>query len=531
MQSEQLFGDYRLIDLIGRGGMGEVYRAFDTTTERMVALKVLPQHLVEDDNFQQRFRREALAAAGLNEPHVVPIHRFGEIDGRLYVDMRLIEGRDLEAVLQTGPLAPQRAVDITRQVSAALTAAHRVGLVHRDVKPSNILVTDDDFAYLIDFGIARNVNQSALTSTGVAVGTFAYMAPERFRDQNPDPRSDVYALAAVLYQCLTGRRPFAGDNAEQQMMAHLTAPPPRPSALQHALPAGFDDVIAKGMAKNPDDRYQTASELAQAAQHVVAALGPSSTSSVLATEPAQKAPLPRNTSAPQSPKRRRNALLATCAAIVVATAAVVAVLHFGGSRTQSTTAGSATTSNVPATRIDSLMLSTAEVAAATGIADLRPNSARNKAPSISPTNPPECAPVFNFFVDSLINVSGNAQLRSITYKFTKGNSDGLIGQGVLELPSPEVATEVLNRITAAWRQCEGKVYQGSDTSNPYQLSPLVVSTDRTSAVAINQRRNNLRCEDVVATVQNYVIKTEACGNIDATVGNRLADALAAKVRG
>ena len=172
------FGRYRLIELLGRGGMGEVWRAFDTATERVVAVKVLPEHLSHDDVFQQRFRREARAAASLNSPHVIPIHNHGEIDGRLYVDMRLIEGRDLQTILADGPLGPGRAVRIVEQVARALHSAHKVGLVHRDVKPSNILLDEDDYAYLIDFGIARAEGDSGLTGTSGFIGSWHYMAPE-----------------------------------------------------------------------------------------------------------------------------------------------------------------------------------------------------------------------------------------------------------------------------------------------------------------------------------------------------------------
>src|SRR6185312_15507467 len=254
------------MDLLGRGGMGEVWRARDTDTNRIVALKVLPENLVNDDVFKQRFRREAEMAAQLTEPHVVPIHGYGEIDGRLYVDMRLIEGRDLQAILRGGPLVPSRAVMIVEQVAKALQAAHNVGLVHRDVKPSNILVAEYDFAYLIDFGIARGVEQTGLTRTGSMIGTWAYMAPERFRDGNADARVDVYALACVLHECLTGERPFPGDSLEQQITAHLHTPPPRPSVERRQVPRTFDDVISKGMAKNPDDRYRTTIQLADAAR-------------------------------------------------------------------------------------------------------------------------------------------------------------------------------------------------------------------------------------------------------------------------
>ncbi len=263
------FGRYRLIDLLGRGGMGEVWRAFDTETQRVVALKVLPAHLASDPQFEQRFRREAFAAAGLAEPHVVPIHQFGEIDGRLYVDMRLIEGQDLQSILRSGPLAPDRAVAIVEQVASALHAAHRIGLVHRDVKPSNMLVAEDDFTYLIDFGIARTTGDSNLTGTGSVIGTMAYLAPERFSGEPTDARADIYALACVLHECLTGSQPFPGNSLERQVAGHVSMPPPRPSTVRADVPAAFDAVIARGMAKRPDDRYSTTKEMAKAARTAI----------------------------------------------------------------------------------------------------------------------------------------------------------------------------------------------------------------------------------------------------------------------
>ena len=170
------FGRYRLVELLGRGGTSDVWRAFDTAIDRVVALKVLPANCTDDEVFQTRFRQEVRAAAGLDEPHVLPIHDFGEIDGRLYVTMRLIKGRELNQLLGAGPLPPARAVGIIEQIASALSAAHEIGLVHRDVKSSNILVTDDDFAYLIDFG----------------------MATEGLQHGAADARADVYALACCM---------------------------------------------------------------------------------------------------------------------------------------------------------------------------------------------------------------------------------------------------------------------------------------------------------------------------------------------
>jgi ABC-type amino acid transport substrate-binding protein/predicted Ser/Thr protein kinase len=262
------FGHYQLQQLIGRGGMGEVYRAYDTKTDRIVALKVLPHHLAEDATFQQRFRRESQAAAGLNDPHVVPIHGYGEIDGRLYLDMRLIEGRNLGTMLEDAegqPLGAAFAVTVVTQVANALDAAHTAGLIHRDVKPSNILITERDFVYLIDFGLARTAGEKGLTTAGNTLGTLAYMAPERFEGADIDPRADIYALTCVLYECITGSRPYPAESYEQQIKGHMVSPPPRPSAIDPKL-AAFDDVIAKGMAKKPAKRYQTAGELAAAAR-------------------------------------------------------------------------------------------------------------------------------------------------------------------------------------------------------------------------------------------------------------------------
>ncbi|NNH72577.1 protein kinase [Nocardia uniformis] len=247
--------------------MGEVYEAYDTNKDRVVALKLLPAELAEDPSYQERFRRESQAAARLAEPHIIPIHDWGEIDGVLYIDMRLVRGQDLRSLLNThGTLSPARAVGLLEQIAAGLDAAHYSGLVHRDVKPANILVTDADFAYLADFGIARTEGDTAVTMAGTAVGSYAYMAPERFDVGPVTGRADIYSLGCVLHECLTGTRPFPAQNMSELIRAHLSQSPPPATALRPGIPPALDSVIARALAKNPNDRYYTAGEFASAAR-------------------------------------------------------------------------------------------------------------------------------------------------------------------------------------------------------------------------------------------------------------------------
>ncbi|GAA3832042.1 serine/threonine-protein kinase [Amycolatopsis tucumanensis] len=272
--SAETFGPYCIEELLGRGGMGEVHRAYDTAHDRVVALKRLSEPFVADEAYRARFRRESQIVARLREPHVIPIHAFGEIDGRLYLDMRLVEGTDLKEMLAAGPMPPARALALLAQVAGALDAAHADGLVHRDVKPSNILVTPADFVYLVDFGIARSAgpDATAITQSGAVIGTLDYMAPERFGDAPVDGRVDVYALACVLFECLTGRRPFPAAEPLAQVRAHLQDPPPRASTLAN-LPPALDDVLLRGMAKDPAERFATAGQLIAAARQALAAPG------------------------------------------------------------------------------------------------------------------------------------------------------------------------------------------------------------------------------------------------------------------
>ena len=266
-RSGDTIGPYRLEALLGRGGMGEVYRAHDTTRDRTVALKLLPGHLAQDPSFNERFRRECQTLARLDEPHVIPIHDFGEVDGQLFLDMRLVTGSDLRTVMrERGALEPVEAVALIEQVAAALDAAHSSDLVHRDVKPENILVTAADFAYLVDFGIAHADTDTHLTRTGTAVGSVAYMAPEQFDDAPVTARTDVYALSAVFFEMLTGAKPYPGSSVSTITKGLLFDPIPTASTVNPAITEAMDAVLAWGLAKAPADRCPSALELARAAR-------------------------------------------------------------------------------------------------------------------------------------------------------------------------------------------------------------------------------------------------------------------------
>ena len=265
------FVGYRIDELIGRGGMGVVYRAYDLRLKRTVALKLMAPELALDQRFRERFSREAELAMSLEHPNVVPIHDAGDIDGRLYLAMRHVEGTDLRALLHAeGALDPARALAICSQVANALDAAHAKGLVHRDVKPSNVLLDASEHVYLADFGLTRRLDeQGGPAGEGRSVGTPAYLAPEQIEGGSVDGRADVYSLGCLLYECLTGETPFARGSRLAVAWAHLEEEPPSASERRPELPEAIDAVIRKAMAKEPDDRYTTCAALITAAEEAL----------------------------------------------------------------------------------------------------------------------------------------------------------------------------------------------------------------------------------------------------------------------
>jgi Protein kinase domain len=304
------FVGYRIEALIGRGGMGVVYRAYDLRLKRTVALKLVAPELALDERFRARFARESELAMSLEHPNVVPVYDAGDVDGRIYLAMRHVDGTDLRALLRReGTLEPARAIAIAGQVGNALDAAHARGLVHRDVKPSNVLLDKDEHVYLADLGLSRRLEeQGPHAGDDRSVGTPAYLAPEQIEGGPVDARVDVYSLGCLLYECLTGRRPFAGDSRLAVAWAHLEEDPPSASEQNPDLPEAIDPVIREAMAKAPEDRYATCGALIAEAE---AALG---------------------LREPPTLRRRRLLLLAAAVTVVLLTAAVVAALIVRGAR-------------------------------------------------------------------------------------------------------------------------------------------------------------------------------------------------------
>jgi Protein kinase domain len=273
LQSSMAEAGYRIDGQLGEGGMGTVYRATQLSLERVVALKVLTVELSSDAGFRERFRREGLQQAALDHPHIVTVYEAGETENRLFLAMRMVEGPTLKELIQRRELDDRRALRLLTQVAEALDAAHERGLIHRDVKPQNVLVGAGDHAYLADFGLTKAHDDAGMTETGQFVGTIDYISPEQARGDHATARSDAYALTAVLYECLTGEVPFVRATEERALLAHLSEPPPRSSEVRSDLPAAMDDVIAAGMAKDPAERPASAGDLMLEARRALSSMG------------------------------------------------------------------------------------------------------------------------------------------------------------------------------------------------------------------------------------------------------------------
>jgi len=335
----ETFGGYEIESVLGHGGMGTVYLATHARLARKAALKVILPELAHDDAFRSRFLRESQLAASLEHPNVIPIYDAGEIDGTLYLAMRYVSGPSLQTLLRgRGTLSPEETLSVAEQIGGALDAAHAAGLVHRDVKPANILLDEaGSHAYLCDFGLAKQASTGGMTVTGSFLGTVDYCPPEQIEGRPLDGRADLYSLAAVIFHCLAGQPPYPRQTDFAILEAHLRDPPPALSTVRPGVSPALDGVLATGMAKDPDVRYGSGGELALALGE---ALAGSDGAATRAAPPIAPAVEPRTVAL--SPRRRRRGPVAAVAAALVLLAvggAVALLVTRGGSGSSPTTSG------------------------------------------------------------------------------------------------------------------------------------------------------------------------------------------------
>jgi serine/threonine protein kinase len=339
------FGPYDIIEKIGEGGMAVVYKGYQASLNRHVAVKVLRGELAHDQEFITRFHHEALAAANLDHPNILHVYDAGMAHGRYYMAMAYVEGGSLKDLIRRGPLDVDQAVSIAAQLADALDYAHRHGLVHRDVKPSNVLLAADGRPLLTDFGIAKALYEAAqLTRTGATLGTPEYMAPEQAQGQRPDGRTDIYALGVVLYEMLAGKVPFSSDTPVATMYMQVHVPPPPLQRAGDSIPAWLEEIVNKALAKEPGDRYQRAGELAGALRQQRDTLMPAAVpvTPAAATPPVTAAAAARQvtpaTPMPQVRQPRRiplvPVLIAAIVLLVVAMGVGAALLLSGGTGTR-----------------------------------------------------------------------------------------------------------------------------------------------------------------------------------------------------
>jgi serine/threonine protein kinase len=361
-----VFAGYRIVSVLDRGGMGVVYKAVDVDLDRTVALKIIAPEHTQDATAVARFKAEARLAASLEHPNIVPVHRGGEENGVLYLAMRFVPGTNLRHIIDRGPMALPRVARITTDIADALDAAHTLGLVHRDVKPANILVSgppEHEHVYLTDFGLTKRLGSvGALTRTGSWVGTPDYVAPEQIQGHTVDCRADIYSFGCVLYEMLTGHVAYPKDTDVAKLWAHVADPPPMPSAERPELLASFDETIARATAKDPAERYPTAGDLASAVRRAVAEQeAKRQREAAQPTELAASEPSPvpaaaaHAESAPAAsagggrPRRRRVPAIAALALVCAAAVVAAILLSTSSDSPSSTTAASSESAGERAT--------------------------------------------------------------------------------------------------------------------------------------------------------------------------------------
>ncbi|UGU02520.1 sensor domain-containing protein [Mycobacterium intracellulare] len=574
-----MFGPYHLKRLLGRGGMGEVYEAEHTVKEWTVAVKLLSESFSRDPVFRERMKREARTAGRLQEPHVVPVHDYGEIDGQIFLEMRLVEGTDLDSVLKRfGSLTPPRAVAVITQIASALDAAHAAGVMHRDVKPQNILVTADDFAYLVDFGIASATTDEKLTQLGTAVGTWKYMAPERFSDAEVTYRADIYALACVLFECLTGAPPYRADSAGMLVSAHMMDPIPAPSQRRPDIPKAFDAVIARGMAKRPEDRYASAGDLALAAKQALSHPDQDRAATILrrsqeAALPTAVNPDPRLSTAPPPrpyqpvfntpppspsaapyyqgasanwggpppqfanaapwgqppPRPRRNVWL------VVAAVAVVFVLLGSGLGIWLVTRPDPEPpppAPLEADRLSALLLGPSDINTVMGSSTMQPGKPITSTDHSSVTvSTPDCQGALYTTQDPVYAGTGYTSVSGLVSSEPGDNYDHWVNQAVVLFPSADKAKSFLENSAEKWKGCAGKTVTVTNKSKTYRWTFAQVqgSPPKITLMDTQEGADGWECQRALTVANNVIVDINACGYHISDQGAQIADKIAARI--
>lgn len=574
-----MFGPYHLKRLLGRGGMGEVYEAEHTVKEWTVAVKLLSESFSRDPVFRERMKREARTAGRLQEPHVVPVHDYGEIDGQIFLEMRLVEGTDLDSVLKRfGPLTPPRAVAVITQIASALDAAHAAGVMHRDVKPQNILVTADDFAYLVDFGIASATTDEKLTQLGTAVGTWKYMAPERFSDAEVTYRADIYALACVLFECLTGAPPYRADSAGMLVSAHMMDPIPAPSQRRPDIPKAFDAVIARGMAKRPEDRYASAGDLALAAKQALSHPDQDRAATILrrsqeAALPTAVNPDPRLSTAPPPrpyqpafntpppspagapyyqgasanwgapppqfanaapwgqppPRPRRNVWL-----VVAAVAGVFVLLGSGLGIWLVTRPDPEPPTPAPleADRLSALLLGPSDINTVMGSSTMQPGKPITSTDHSSVTvSTPDCQGALYTTQDPVYAGTGYTSVSGLVSSEPGDNYDHWVNQAVVLFPSADKAKSFLENSAEKWKGCAGKTVTVTNKSKTYRWTFAQVqgSPPKITLMDTQEGADGWECQRALTVTNNVIVDINACGYHISDQGAQIADKIAARI--
>lgn len=391
-----VFGGYTIESLLGRGGMGTVYLATHERLARRVALKVIAPALADDEDFRARFLRESQLAASLDHANVIPIYDADEVDGVLFLAMRYVQGPNLQALIrERGRFSTEQTLRVAEQIGGALDAAHRAGLVHRDVKPANILLAEpEDHAYLCDFGLAKRTSSQGMTRVGSFLGSVDYCAPEQIEGRAVDGRADIYSLGSVLFHCLAGEPPYTRETEIAVLHAHLADPPPALSSVRADLPSAIDTVISTAIAKVPEDRYRTAGTLASALRAAMTGRGAPLDADATRAAPASATPLELGESATTvlRPVRRRSGasfglslagrrvwLIGVVVLVVALAGASVAVIATRGSDGGSSTAPSAADMRTFVERVENVL-----VQSAAGRAEIGDTLAKGLDCSISP---------------------------------------------------------------------------------------------------------------------------------------------------